>query len=557
MAYLKTGNSEDLAPLEMFLQANPNSRWRVSLLTNMGLVYRRTGYFTKALSAWEEAWASGKSETAPAASAIADRAVAEWAELNARVGRMDVLEPLFKELEGREIGGSPSEKLRGAKQGLWLMQNKPEDAFRCGPFALDRILAFESGANYKQDERIHNSRSTIHGMSLTEVWKLSEQLQMNLQMAVRVGDADFLMPALIHWKAGHYAALLKQENGHYLVRDPTFGDEFWVSRTALNREASGYFLVRNGDLPEGWIPAKESEGDRIWGKGNTGTSDLHAIKPWDLKCIPCLVNQLWRVAFGMAAYDVHLMLVNLNITDIPLRYAPPRGPTLGFEVTYNQKESFQPSIFTYSNLGPKWTFDWMSYVKDDPSNPGATGYVYVRGGGEETYTGYNSTTQSYAPQLESHAVLVRTSTSPIQYERRLPDGSVEVFGQPDGAATFPRRIFMTQWKDPAGNAVTYTYDSSLRLVAVTDAIGQVTTLSYQLTSDPLKITSVTDPFGRSAIFDYTLTGRLMRITDVIGIQSSFSYGTADFISSMTTPCGTTSFVYIETDAQTLLLLRCS
>src|SRR5207244_13016221 len=136
-------------------------------------------------------------------------------------------------------------------------------------------------------------------------------------------------------------------------------------------------------------------------------------------------------------------------------------------------------------------------------------------------TGFNSTTQSYAPQLEGRAMLVRTSSSPIRYERRLPDGSVEVFAQADGASTFPRRVFMTQWKDPAGNAVTYTYDSSLRLVAATDAIGQVTTLSYDLTSDPLKVTRVTDPFGRFATFDYTSTGRLMLIPAVAGTPSSF------------------------------------
>jgi len=57
--------------------------------------------------------------------------------------------------------------------------------------------------------------------------------------------------------------------------------------------------------------------------------------------------------------------------------------------------------------------------------------------------------------------------------------------------------------------------------------GQVTTLlSYELISDPLKITRVTDPFGRFATFDYTSAGRLMRITDVVGMPSSFGYGRA-------------------------------
>ena len=235
----------------------------------MGLVYRRTGYFSKALEGWKEAWSLAKNDPAPMPRAIADRAVAEWAELNARVGRMDVLEPLFKELENRDVGGSPGEKLRGAKQGLWLMQNKPEDAFRCGPFALDRILAFQN-SNHKLEEPIVQSRSTVRGMSLTEVWKLSEKLHMNMQMAVRSKDVQFLLPSVVHWRAGHYAALLKEENGHYLVQDPTFGDEFWVSRAALNQEASGFFLVPAGPLPESWQTITESQGISVWGRATPG-----------------------------------------------------------------------------------------------------------------------------------------------------------------------------------------------------------------------------------------------------------------------------------------------
>lgn len=252
---------------------------------------------------------------------------------------------------------------------------------------------------------------------------------------------------------------------------------------------------------------------------------------------------------GMAQYNIHLMLVNLNISDIPLSYQPPRGPAVSFRASYNQKESFQPSIFTYSNLGPKWTFDWLSYVKDDPSNPNATAYVYLRGGGEETYTDFNSSSQSFPPQMESRAILVRTASSPIRYERRLPDGSVEVFTQADGLSTFPRRIFMTEWRDSPGNSLTFTYDGNLRLVAVTDAIGQVTTLSYELSADSSKITKVTDPFGRYAIFEYSSTGRLIRITDVMSMLSAFTYISGDFINSMTTPYGTTTFRYGENGAQ--------
>src|SRR5262249_34354418 len=161
-----------------------------------------------------------------------------------------------------------------------------------------------------------------------------------------------------------------------------------------------------------------------------------------------------------------------------------------------------PQIFYYSNLGPNWTFTWLSYIQDDPGNPAADVSLYVGGGGVQNSTGYNSTTQSYAPQYQSHAVIVRTSTSPIRYQRQLPDGSVELFTQPDGALTLPRKVFLTSVQDPAGNTLTFTYDSNLRLVAATDAIGQVTTIAYGNAADPLKITSVTDPFGRSAQFQY-------------------------------------------------------
>jgi YD repeat-containing protein len=165
--------------------------------------------------------------------------------------------------------------------------------------------------------------------------------------------------------------------------------------------------------------------------------------------------------------------------------------------------------------------------------------VYVRGGGTEALGGFNSTTQSYAPDRQTLAVLVRTSND--TYERRFSDGSKEVFGQPDGSSFSPRRVFLTSVIDRVGNATTLSYDASFRVTVITDPLGQSTTLSYDLANDALKITKVTDPFGRSAIFEYT-SSKLTRITDPIGIQSAFNYATgSDFINSMTTPYGTTTF----------------
>jgi RHS repeat-associated protein len=242
----------------------------------------------------------------------------------------------------------------------------------------------------------------------------------------------------------------------------------------------------------------------------------------------------------MARYSAHSTLVSLNIEDTPIAYAPPRGPAINFAVTYNQKEPEQPGTFSYSNLGPKWTFNWLSYVTDDPNNPGANAMVYVAGGGGESYSGFNSGSQSYLPDSQSHAVLVRTGSA--SYEKDFPDGSKQIFARTDGTTTYPRKIFMTQIVDPAGNATAIGFDSSSRVATLTDALGRVTAFSYELPGDSLKITKVTDPFGRFAVFAYT-NGQLTSITDPVGIQSQFHYSSGtDFIDSLTTPYGTSTFV---------------
>ncbi|HSH39565.1 MAG TPA: hypothetical protein VK993_12340, partial [Chthoniobacterales bacterium] len=241
---------------------------------------------------------------------------------------------------------------------------------------------------------------------------------------------------------------------------------------------------------------------------------------------------------GMARYAVHSKEVSLNVQDTPVSYSPPRGPAIDFTVTYNQRENQQPASLAYSNFGPKWTFNWLSYVTDDPLTQLAQTGVYLPGGGAEVYT-YNSTSQTFSVNPQSQARLVKTGAA--SYERRFPDGSKQIYALSDGAAVYPRRIFMTQWIDRSGNAATIGYDSSFRVTTITDALNQVTNVWYELPDDPLKITKVTDPFNRFATFEYA-SGKLTKIIDPVGIQSQFGYAPeTDTINSLTTPYGTTTF----------------
>ncbi|MFY9986153.1 MAG: RHS repeat-associated core domain-containing protein, partial [Chthoniobacterales bacterium] len=182
---------------------------------------------------------------------------------------------------------------------------------------------------------------------------------------------------------------------------------------------------------------------------------------------------------------------------------------------------------------------------DDPTNPGADVNLFPPRGGYLTFSGYNTTNQTYAMDVVSNTTLVLTSAT--SYERFFPDGSAEIYAQPNGVNGPGRQVFLTELVDPQGNKLTFTYDSQYRLVGVKDAIGQVTKLHYALKTDPLKITSVTDPFGRTAYLTYTsVNGTLMLSStkDVVGIQSKFEYD-GGLVHQLTTPYGKTQFYFAE------------
>ena len=96
------------------------------------------------------------------------------------------------------------------------------------------------------------------------------------------------------------------------------------------------------------------------------------------------------------------------------------GPAVRFRVRYNQREAFQPSTFTYANLGPKWTFDWLSYITDKPSSPSAD-VATTHGRRHPQLHGLRPRTQAFLHQQVEQTRLRRTSAS--SYEMVTRDGT--------------------------------------------------------------------------------------------------------------------------------------
>ena len=541
-AYARRDDPEDASPLTEFLRRYPASSRRPALLLGLGGLYRRTGRYTLAQQSWEEAWRLTRNGTSDNEKQLANWAAGELAEVHGHLGHAARLQTLFAELNGREIHGPATEQIAGARESMWLREHRPEMSFRCGPLALAAVRA---RLGMPPDSRVIKAPVESNGMSLAGLAGLAAETAMPMQAAKREPGAEIAVPSVVHWTVDHYTAIVehKIERGkdYYLVVNPSFEKELWVSRAVLESETSGYDLIPAGALRAGWRPVGRDEAATVWGRCFNGSLDLSATRSHDDQVGGDCSRR------GLAQYRFHTLLASLNITDEPLGYAPPLGPAVRFGITYNQREANQPAVFAYSNLGPKWTFDWMSYVSVISSGSYFAS-VYLRSGGLEQYVGSSNNSDGrtivYNNDYMSHAQLVWKLTTDHDhpyFERHLPDGTVEIFDLADSDPHDGFRVFMTRIVDRAGNTVKIAYDQTFRIVSVTDALGQVTKVSYDLASDPLKITKVTDPFGRSAALTYDFQGHLTAVTDVMGMTSQFSYVNGDFISGLTTPYGTTTF----------------
>src|SRR5882672_467333 len=282
VGYSHRSGPDDFSALTAFLEKHPHSSWNAALLTGLGSEYYNTAHYSLALEAWSRAWSYAKDAHDSMGNATINHAVSELGFLYARLGRRTELEALLKSVESRIFMGGEAVKINGAREGLWMMKNRPEVSFRCGPLALHRIK-LATDPEHPSTALIEESVSTQKGLSLSQVAELSKKAGMNYQMAFREKGSAFVVPSVVHWNVGHYAAMVRQEGDRFLLEDPTFGNTVWATRQALEAETSGYFLIPPGDLPRGWRSLDAKEGASVWGRGATTSNDPDPLTPNDPK----------------------------------------------------------------------------------------------------------------------------------------------------------------------------------------------------------------------------------------------------------------------------------
>jgi hypothetical protein len=256
IASASAANADEVVEaLEAYVAENPSSVWTPSLRARLGRHYCSEGYWTKALEHWERAWGDTKQYPTGPGKQVADYTLAFWTRLLVELGRLDELQAIFAEAEGRVLDGGPlTRKYLRTKEGYGILRQRPEAAYRCGWLVLNRLALATRGRGLDPGPArlLYQERNLLQSCSMSALAQIALNDQWSLLGVERPeGSQELPLPSAMHLKQGHYVALLRAEHGLVLAYDPIFGTRHF-RREVLNAESSGRFLVGAGLTPAGW-----------------------------------------------------------------------------------------------------------------------------------------------------------------------------------------------------------------------------------------------------------------------------------------------------------------
>jgi hypothetical protein len=243
--------------LELFAQTYSNSVWTPSLQNNLGFNYRNRGGYTLALQYWGSAWDATKLAESGRAKEVADFALAHLTRLLANLGWSEELEAMLQETWWRVLDAGPLEQIfELTKESFVGARNEPQAAYRCGAQALSRVAGVLQPGNFSIPY-LPEIPSPQAGFSLSALKALANQAGLNLVAVQRVRGQELIVPAVVHWRVDHYAAITARDGNWYKVEDTALDQPIWMDMDTINAEASGYFLIPINQQRPDWAPLSQ------------------------------------------------------------------------------------------------------------------------------------------------------------------------------------------------------------------------------------------------------------------------------------------------------------
>jgi RHS repeat-associated protein len=574
------------ASLEGFVKAHPQSSWRPAIEERLGSYYRGTGYFSLALSHWEESWNEAKGLKDAKGTTEAEQGLIHWLQLLASLGRTDRMKDLFDETKDRSMPGLRRNAYPRLERAYRHMLAHPADSYRCGTFALNAVGQALYGSNHLREIVLLDSPET--GFSMAKLVEIAASNSLDLVAVERPSGGELVTPSVVHWKENHYAAIVENRGDLFRVVDPTFQLSRWLSADAINHEASGQFLVPAGRKPAGWRDLTMAECARIFGKGYPGTWISPSGPPCTNNC-PCppggvggggngrgggsgggagnqssdprlgscgsCQSEEETTTGGMPDWEVTEPNIMLWIIDEPLAYQTATGGRMSFRIyghawgeALPDGPDGSPGYPGAPSFSDYWRASWMSYISLTDNEYDVT--LYPPGGGVRIYTNYDGTTPDF--YTNTRMIGITNSGTNAGFNLLYPSGATDVYALYDRYD--PGIFLLSQQINAQGRATTYVYDTNTYLLQyVIDCDGNTNTFFY--TNNPMNVaitnvvSKITDPYGRFATFSYNPTDyigtSLASVVDAEGISTTFTYYGDDapysILTNMTTPYGTTTF----------------
>lgn len=392
MGWLHNG----LDAFEEYVRMHRGSRWEVAVRREIAQLLLRDGFFTSATTALERAWDAAKGAQEPSTREAADRIAAQLAELYAQTGAKAQLAALAEATKDRPMSEVILDRLHHAPMNFGAKAVRGfAGAGTCGASALASVWAALDPNKpelplLKDHEKLGGLGLVPgpQGYSLRQLGALADAAgfpmrairRATAKAGARVGS-DWPVPSLLHWKRGHYSALIRRAGSQYLLRDFSLGGDRYITAAALREEASGFLLVEDKPLAQGWEELPKAEADKVFGT----QFSVYYTNPENPKC-----DKKGKSCCGMPVFDFGYYKGALLITDSPVGYTPARGPDMHFTLSYNHVDPNDVSGIGTGTAGPNWSWSafggmGQAYVEIDQN--GTDMSVHEAGGVIERYEG--------------------------------------------------------------------------------------------------------------------------------------------------------------------------
>ncbi len=515
-----------------YVKDNPESPWVSEATLHVGCDARYNGRYSEAEECFTKIIEDNKGKEYSGAKRLKNKARLRLAVLRVLQNNFEDAEWQFTDLKIDSLNWRDRTYASHWIQRITRYKADKEALLNCGLQALAYVLK-KDGKGPAAKKVMEITPTSIKGQNLQELKTIAASHGYSLTgIRLTIEELkDVPLPAIVQINSrnegdsGHYWVLEKINNNVLEIFDPQSSRRFHQTLDEFSSEWSGNALVFSDKENLPGIKLNDGEMANLYGgccgvpmpEGDLGGGFDGGDN-----------SNNGNNGCGAPTWKVNKTSLNLFVSDTPMWYSSPVGPSVSIRLGYNS----QSAIANNEPFGNKWQFNYGSYLVVDT---GGNVTVFMPDGRRDVYVpdgigGYNS------PYRVNNKL---TKIAENHFELRFPGDTVYVYNIPSGTGSL--QPFLVEERDVYGQSLTFSYNSNVELTTITDAMDRETTLTYNANG---LVEQVDDPFGRSVFLEYDANLNLTKITDMGGYWSELTYDSDVYLTSIKNDRGTWSF-YIE------------